>query len=173
MTEVLRKLEKELNDIHGILFGSASNIEDLNLVLNDLNNIEEILKYIEEENHRLDNLTNKLIKAYQLALNILSVLALSLSLAGILPIILGIIGFIFFQSRVKKLRSFNYDETQTYFYQKIDELQRNVEYKREITNSRIKRLSKEKKLKLEPAKGIEKEMVSMPKIKMTRVLELK
>ena len=143
MTEVLRKLEKELNDIHGILFGSASNIEDLNLVLNDLNNIEEILKYIEEENHRLDNLTNKLIKAYQLALNILSVLALSLSLAGILPIILGIIGFIFFQSRVKKLRNFDYDETQTYFYQKIDELLGNVEYKRKITNTRIKRLKRE------------------------------
>lgn len=35
MTESLRKLEKELNDIHGILFGSESNIEDLKLVLND------------------------------------------------------------------------------------------------------------------------------------------
>ena len=115
MTESLRKIEKELNDIHGILFGSESNIEDLN-------NVEETLKWMEEENHRLDKLVNKIIKAYQLALNILSVLAASLSLAGILPIILGIIGFIFFQSRVKKLRNFDYDETQTYFYQKIDEL---------------------------------------------------
>ena len=128
---------------------------------------------MEEENHRLDKLVNKIIKAYQLALNILSVLAASLSLAGILPIILGIIGFIFFQSRVKKLRNFDYDETQTYFYQKIDELFGNVEYKKEITNTRIKRLKRETILKLEPAKGIEKETLTMPKIKMTRVLELK
>ena len=128
---------------------------------------------MEEENHRLDKLVNKIIKAYQLALNILSVLAASLSLAGILPIILGIIGFIFFQSRVKKLRNFDYDETQTYFYQKIDELLGNGEYKKEITNTRIKRLSKEKILKSEPAKEIEKETLTMPKIKMTRVLELK
>ena len=166
MTESLRKLEKELNDIHGILFGSESNIEDLN-------NVEETLKWMEEENHRLDKLVNKIIKAYQLALNILSVLAASLSLAGILPIILGIIGFIFFQSRVKKLRNFDYDETQTYFYQKIDELLGNVEYKKEITNTRIKRLKRETILKLEPAKTIDKEIFTMPKIKMTRVLELK
>lgn len=152
MTESLRKLEKEINDIHGILFGSESNIEDLKLVLNDLNNVEETLKWMEEENHRLDKLVNKIIKAYQLALNILSVLAASLSLAGILPIILGIIGFIFFQSRVKKLRNFDYDETQTYFYQKIDELLGNVEYKKEITNTRIKRFKKRNNLKIRTSK---------------------
>ena len=121
----------------------------------------------------MDKLVKKIIRAYQLALNILSVLAVSLSLAGILPIILGIIEFIFFQSRVKKLRNFDYDETQISFYQKIDELLGNVEYKKEITNTRIKRLSKEKILKLESAKEIEKETLTMPKIKMTRVLELK
>lgn len=107
---------------------------------------------MEEENHRLDKLVNKIIKAYQLALNILSVLAASLSLAGILPIILGIIGFIFFQSRVKKLRNFDYDETQTYLYQKIDELLGNVEYKKEITNTRIKRFKKRNNLKIRTSK---------------------
>ena len=174
MEKSLKEVKNALYDIQDKLYSGEIRIDELNEILGKLKYLKENMEKITEENNYCNDKINNILKGWKMIFTLLPLLCISLMIANILNLIIGIIAFLISLLLRKIIRRGIYLENieQEKNEKLINQLLEDIEYKKEITNKKINTVKRLTSLEKENQET-NFTQTEIPKIKMVRILELK
>lgn len=171
MEKSLEEVKNSLHDIQDKLYSGEIPVEELNKIVKKLEYLKEEMEEIVEENNYCNKLINNILKGLKIIANLLPLLSICFM---ILNFIIGIIFFLLtllFRWIVKR-GTYLESTVQNKNEQLISQILEDIEYKKEITNKKIKSTKRLKSLE-NNSQEVKPNLSKIPKIEMVRILELK
>ena len=174
MEKSLKEVKNALYDIQDKLYSGEIRIDELNEILGKLKYLKENMEKITEENNYCNDKINNILKGWKMIFTLLPLLCISLMIANILNLIIGIISLLitsilrWIVKRGIYLENIEQEKNKKL----INQLLEDIEYKKEITNKKINTVKRLTSLEKEHQET-NFTQAKIPKIKMVRILELK
>ena len=174
MEKSLKEVKNALYDIQDKLYSGEIRIDELNEILGKLKYLKENMEKITEENNYCNDKINNILKGWKMIFTLLPLLCISLMIANILNLIIGIISLLitsilrWIVKRGIYLENIEQEKNKKL----INQLLEDIEYKKEITNKKINTVKRLTSLEKEHQET-NFTQTKIPKIKMVRILELK
>lgn len=174
MEKSLKEVKNALYDIQDKLYSGEIRIDELNEILGKLKYLKENMEKITEENNYCNDKINNILKGWKMIFTLLPLLCISLMIANILNLIIGIISLLitsilrWIVKRGIYLENIEQEKNKKL----INQLLEDIEYKKEITNKKINTVKRLTSLEKEHQET-NFTQAKIPKIKMVRTLELK
>ena len=174
MEKSLKEVKNALYDIQDKLYSGEIRIDELNEILGKLKYLKENMEKITEENNYCNDKINNILKGWKMIFTLLPLLCISLMIANILNLIIGIISLLitsilkWIVKRGIYLENIEQEKNEKL----INQLLEDIEYKKEITNKKINTVKRLTSLEKENQET-NFTQTKIPKIKMVRILELK
>lgn len=174
MEKSLKEVKNALYDIQDKLYSGEIRIDELNEILGKLKYLKENMEKITEENNYCNDKINNILKGWKMIFTLLPLLCISLMIANILNLIIGIISLLitsilrWIVKRGIYLENIEQEKNEKL----INQLLEDIEYKKEITNKKINTVKRLTSLEKEHQET-NFTQAKIPKIKMVRILELK
>ena len=174
MEKSLKEVKNALYDIQDKLYSGEIRIDELNEILGKLKYLKENMEKITEENNYCNDKINNILKGWKMIFTLLPLLCISLMIANILNLIIGIISLLITSILrwIVKRRIYLENIEQEKNEKLINQLLEDIEYKKEITNKKINTVKRLTSLEKEHQET-KFTQAKIPKIKMVRILELK
>lgn len=174
MEKSLEEVKNSLYDIQDKLYSGEIPVKELNKIVKKLKYLKEEMEEIVEENNYCNKLINNILKGWKLIFTLLPLLCISLMIANILNLIIGIISFLITSILrwIVKREIYLENTIQKNNEKLLGQILEDIEYKKEITNKKINTVKRLTSLEKEHQET-NFTHTKIPKIEMVRILELR